>query len=498
MNRSLVIVALVAGLVAGCSEPDVGSDGGTATGGSADAMAAQAATGTFVSVSDFHFDPFYDPALFGELMATEASGWKRVFEGSAVNELAPAGADSNYNLLASALRAAPAAAPDPDFVIYSGDFLAHGFQKSFEDAVAGLAADDEPAAGDCRSAEQPPLQCFIDRTIEFMSLMFRESFGEAPIYPVLGNNDAYCGDYQVDPLGPFVARSGATWSRQLIDAGNRAAFDASFQDGGRYVVAPPASGGRIIALNTNLYSTRYKNTCAAPTDAAPPDTAAAQLRWLETQLEQAEEAGEGVFILHHIPAGTDVYATLTKGGTGSVEEVVGFWRPEYVPEFLDIIAPYGATVRGILAGHTHMDEFILIPAADAGTVMYQHITPSISPLFGNNPAFEVFTYERGEFAVLDYTTYYLPVAGTGSEESPSWQMEYRFTEAYSVPQSSASTLATLWPRLAGPGPDRGRFERFFAAGNDTATRFTDENRAAYWCGLGTVTASEFVACVAGR
>jgi len=496
--RSIVTVVLVGGLLAACGGPDVPPGAEAPIDSSADTAATRASIGTFVSLSDIHFNPFYDPALFAELMVTEASRWGRVFESSALTEIAPAGSDSNYNLMASALRAAHNVAPDPDFVIYSGDFLAHGFHEKFHDAVGMLAAGDEPAAGDCRSGADPPLQCFIDRTVEFVTQMLRQSFGEAPIYPVLGNNDSYCGDYQVDPVGPFVERAGATWSRMLIDPGNGVSFNATFRDGGHYVVSPPGAGGRIIALNTILFSSHYMNACATAPDAPTPDASTAQLGWLRRQLEQAERAGEGVMILSHIPAGTDVYATLSKGSTDSVEGVVGFWKPEYLSAFLEVIASHGATIRGILAGHTHMDMFLLVPRADSGTVTFEHVTPGISPLFGNNPAFEVFSYERGEFAVLDYTTYNLPVAGTGAEEHPSWQAEYRFSEAYSVPRLSASTLAALWPRLAEPGPDRAHFELHFAAGNDTATSFTDPNRAAYWCGIGTVTASDFVACVAGR
>jgi len=530
MNRSYVVVGLVGGLLVACGGP-AGRPGDEASTDdrSADAVASRGTTGTFVSLSDIHFDPFYDPALFAELMETDASAWGGVFEASTLTEIAPAGSDSNYNLLASALRAAREAAPDPDFVVVSGDFLAHGFQQSFRDATGALAAERESVAGDCRSDGRPPLQCFTDRTIEFVALMLRESFGEAPIYPVLGNNDSYCGDYEIDPVGPFVERTGATWSRRLIDAGNRASFDATFRDGGNYVVAPPASGGRIIALNTNLLSPHYRDACAVsdarelapvgfpprgaaadaatsqgqgtaarPVGAVSPEASMAQVRWLATQLEQAESAGEGALILYHIPAGTDVYATLKHGSTDTVEGVVGFWQTEYGPALLDIIAAYRNTIRGILAGHTHMDQYLLVPGPDSATLTFEHITPAISPMFGNNPAFKVFTYERGGFALLDYTTHYLPVVGVGAAETRAWQTEYVFSEAYSLPRLSVSTLAALWPRVTRDGPDRARFERYFAAGNEAATSFTDQTRIAYGCGIGTVTPSQFVACVARR
>jgi hypothetical protein len=167
MSRRLLATVLVVGsLFDACGGQEIPS-GEEAQAGPGE----RASTGTFVSLSDVHFDPFYDPALFAELMVTEASGWSRVFEGSTKTEIAPAGADSNYNLFASALRAAREVAPDPDFVIYPGDFLVHGFEKKFQDALGGLATEDVPGASDCRSSESQPLECFIDRTIEFFSLM---------------------------------------------------------------------------------------------------------------------------------------------------------------------------------------------------------------------------------------------------------------------------------------------------------------------------------------
>jgi len=486
--------------------PRGGSTDESEEGPDAAAGARSDATGTFVSLSDLHFDPFYDPSLFADLMATEAPGWQEVFESSSVTDLAPAGHDSGYELFASVLRAAHDAASDPDFVVYSGDFLAHGFEKTFADALAGLPAGEEPAAADCRSAGRPAVQCFIDRTIEFGARMLRASFGEAPVYPVLGNNDSYCGDYQVDPTGPFVQRTGATWSRELIDAGNRAGFDATFGDGAYYVVSPPGSGGRILALNTNLYSSRYHDACAEKDErerpqvelleGAPPEAAATQMRWLGDQLAQAESVGEGTLLLYHIPVGIDVYATLSHGDAGSANEVVSFWRREHVPEFLDVVAAHGGTIRAALAGHTHMDQYILASEAGAGAT-FEHVTPGVSPLFGNNPAFEVFTYDRGTMALVDYTKLYLPVAGANAERPPAWQPEYRFSEAYELSSISASTLADLWPRLRDAGSARSSYERYFSAGNEAGTKtFSDATRPAYWCAIGNAAASDFAACVA--
>ena len=85
--------------------------------------------GTFVVLSDLHFDPFYDPLLVSDLVRADAADWQRLFERSAVEKLGAYGEDTPYPLLASTLRAAAGEAPDPDFALITGDFLAHGFAE---------------------------------------------------------------------------------------------------------------------------------------------------------------------------------------------------------------------------------------------------------------------------------------------------------------------------------------------------------------------------------
>ena len=66
---------------------------------------------------------------------------------------------------------------------------------------------------------------------------------------------------------------------------------------------------------------------------------------------------------------------------------------------------YADTVAASFAGHTHMDDFRLIGDA-GGRYAFALITPAVSPIFGQNPAFRTIDYD-GPGAVLDQTTYYL-------------------------------------------------------------------------------------------
>jgi hypothetical protein len=157
--------------------------------------------GVILSLADFHFDPFYDPTLFQELVQSPASEWPRIFAGSQVSGYGEYGKDSNYNLFVSALNHAALAAPKADFIMLAGDWLAHDLRD-----VYYQYAGKRDAHG---------LYQFIDKTIAFLTQRIREQFPTVPIYPALGNVDSYCGDYELQPKGAFLRRTAETWKGLL-------------------------------------------------------------------------------------------------------------------------------------------------------------------------------------------------------------------------------------------------------------------------------------------
>jgi hypothetical protein len=148
---------------------------------------ARAKSGNVVSISDIHFNPFYDPSLMPALDKADYSKWEQIFSHSKIAGYGSHSADTNYNLLKSALDNIQQRAPRADFIIISGDFLAHDFQESYAKLLPGSAPNS--------------VNLFISKTIGFVTWMFRRRFPHTPVYPALGNNDSYCGDYQLEPAG---------------------------------------------------------------------------------------------------------------------------------------------------------------------------------------------------------------------------------------------------------------------------------------------------------
>ena len=137
-----------------------------------------------------------------------------------------------------------------------------------------------------------------------------------------------------------------------------------------------------------------------------------------------------------------------------------------------------------------------------------HFNPSISIHNGNNPGFQIFTYDTGDGTLLDYTTHYLSnieTAGSQGVNDPAatWERLYTFSEAYiaggRLPAGNYDAAAvagliaklradktfastTYWPFHALRGPVSG------------AGEIDDTDWDVYLCTLDKLTKAEFSAC----
>jgi sphingomyelin phosphodiesterase acid-like 3 len=429
-------------------------------------------TGVVLSLADFHFDPFYDPMLFPALVRSAPADWTPIFEGSQVTGYGQYGKDSNYNLFVSALRHAALAAPEAEIILLAGDWLAHGFAESYYEH----AGNRDPQG----------LYEFIDKTIAFLTQRIREQFPRAAIYPALGNEDSYCGDYQLQPGGEFLRRTAETWKVFFTNGDNERAFLRMFPAGGYYAVSARATPKhRVIVLNTVFFSANYRNQCGNPQD----DPAGDEIRWLAAQLKDAAAKDEKVWLLYHIPPGID--ASSTAAAT-SANPVVSFWQSGYLENFLALLDQYRDTIIFTLAGHAHMDDFRLVRDGRTNRSSFLVVTPAISPIFENNPGLHVLSYDRKTFSILDYTTYQLDLAAAGP--SQHWKEEYRFSRAYRLFPVTGSALETLLRSLQKDAQPRAMYSRYYNVSNTTDPAITEQTWPIYWCAIDHLTVAAFEAC----
>jgi sphingomyelin phosphodiesterase acid-like 3 len=444
------------------------------------AGAHMAAASDVLVLTDIHFNPLADKALAEPLAAAPAEQWPAILDRGS-ERMSNYTEDSDWKLLRTTLGALQAQ-KRPDVVLIAGDFLAHGFRDAFNRSVA---AHDDVA-----------YRRFVVKTMRFLALELANTLPKTPILPALGNNDSDCGDYGLRPGGAYLADTAAIVvgmigpSHLAGPAGESVA--RSWMALGSYAVDDPAQPGfRVIALNDNYFSARYRNSCGGEGDGNP---ARATLAWLNRALADAAAAQRKVILLYHIPPGTDAFATARHDAC-PVTPVPLLAEP-YATELHALMQRYQGTIVANIAGHLHTDAFRILRNGDKpfGFVM---IAPAISPIFGQNPSFRRFTLgDDGTISAVN--TYYLANLGDAvAGATPQWRAEASFEQSWDLPRFDTANLETLYRRLGTSEAAQQRWTQAYAVQGPASAVVTLQNFAAYRCSVGTDQSSDFARCLCG-
>lgn len=358
----------------------------------------------FLIVTDIHFDPFSGCVkspkpcvLVDKLRMTNYQEWPKLFDQYGNKTISGQYHDANYPLLKSSLDKIHELhlKEKPQFVMLLGDFIAHDYRLKYR-----RYAKDKSLEG---------YQAFVKQTIQFLTYEFAREFPDIDVYPVIGNNDSYTGDYHCDPNGKFYQDAANIWSVLIKDKTNRENFQREFPAAGYYDIALPSNRNQhIIVLNTVLFSNRIQGEKVQA-------AALEELDWLHKKLKNAEENHQQVFIADHIPIGIDVFATLI----ARFATIKQFWQPDYTVQFEKEISLFPDLVTGIFSGHIHVNKLQMLSLKKVeGVPVY--FTPSISPIFGNNPEFKIFSYNPSTFKITDIETFDYPLGQTATAE---WKEE---------------------------------------------------------------------------
>jgi len=339
--------------------------------------------GAILSLSDIHFNPFADPAIVPQLIQAGVENWAGVLDQSADTHISGYREETNYRLLVSTFERMYYTCPFPDFILFSGDLLAHNFRSTF--AQFASTGFEE----------------FVGKTLSFISWQLGQFFPSTQVLFTLGNNDAY-DVYLIAPDDSFLHNTAAIYYHGYLRESRRyeAAFKATFLQGGQYTIRARAAGlPRVVAINSVFFS------------ASNPWPAAGwrQLEWLRVQLEKARRNRERVWLITHIPPGVDVRSTLQNPDT-----ISRYWDVQhrnrrsqtFLDRFMELSEDFSGEIAGVFSGHTHMDHFRLVLNEKDRATAFVHITPALSPQYGNNPAFQLMSYDAATLDLLDVITYY--------------------------------------------------------------------------------------------
>jgi sphingomyelin phosphodiesterase acid-like 3 len=403
--------------------------------------------------SDLHFNPFADPALVKDLAAAPPSRWERILNRSELTAYSPYGQDTNWWLLQSALDSMRATEPTPAVVMITGDLLAHGFPAAYAKTV--------------QDTNRKHYRAFVYKTVAFLALELGKRFGQSQILLTPGNNDNECGDYDIEAGGPFLQDT-ARLARKLARAGGR--FNRDWKALGSYAVQPRAIRGvRILSVNSVFFSNKYQAASFADGCSQVDSTAAGRtFAWLESNLSQAAQANEKVWLMLHIPPGIDGYATMMQyrrmSAGASAEDlckkaIVPIWKPVWTTLFERVTADFQSTITATFAGHTHTDDFRLLPKQGTGGE-FVLIDPPVSPIYGQNPAFRVVSF-KSDGRLADQSTYYLTnLLAARSNVSGTWTREYSFLEAWQTRSLDGGSLNNIYDRIKSDSQVRAQWLNF--------------------------------------
>jgi 3',5'-cyclic AMP phosphodiesterase CpdA len=232
--------------------------------------------GTFLVFSDIHLDPFYGTR---HAMSPECRGADEPF--------GVLGCDSPLALVNDTLRAARAAYPNPDFIIFNGDLARH--------EMAALP-DPKAALTNIIGNVSTLFDLYFPNVTRFGSPAV-EAHGQLLV--TLGNNDVVPG-YALELTSSGASNSTNTtvdmlklladdWAHELTTAEY-----ATLAFGG-YFAREVVPGLHVLSINTILYSSHHAPNTSSAVD---PNF---QFAWLRGQLEHVRGLGHRAYIVGHIP-----------------------------------------------------------------------------------------------------------------------------------------------------------------------------------------------------
>ncbi|XP_044748363.1 sphingomyelin phosphodiesterase-like [Coccinella septempunctata] len=342
-------------------------------------------------LTDMHIDPRYTPgsnAVCGETLCCQDD------QGIPENSEDACGvwgdyrsADTPMKLLEETLRHAKA--QNVDYVYSTGDIIPHRVWSTSRESNSELE-------------------------LEIMDLL-RDSF-DVPVLFVLGNHEPH----PMNMYAPLSINQTSLSTKWLYDA-LRTEELAEFPDerglgkieaGGFYTVLL-RPGFRVIVLNNNACYTENYWLAYEDYDLY------GQLAWLIEVLSKAEQDGEYVHILYHIPTG--------------YKSCLGTWAREYNK----ILNRFTETISGQFSGHTHADEFFLYYniSNPAEAIQIAFNGASLSTYVENNPSYKIYDVNTRNYRVDDFEewTFNLTDANLYPEKnSVDWYKLYSFRETYGL------------------------------------------------------------------
>ncbi|KAM5248630.1 acid sphingomyelinase-like phosphodiesterase 3b [Ctenodactylus gundi] len=416
---------------------------------------ASAETGKFWHISDLHLDPNYTVSK-DPLQVCPSAGSQPVHNAGPWGDYL---CDAPWALINASIYAMKEIEPQPDFILWTGDDTPHVPDEKLGEAM-------------------------VLKIVAGLSGLIREVFPDTKVYAAMGNHDFH-------PKNQFPAESNNIYTQvaELWRPWLANESIALFKEGAFYSekLAGIIRAGRVVVLNTNLY---YSNNQLTAGMADPCQ----QFQWLDEVLTNATRAGETVYIIGHVPP-----------GIFEKKQSKAWFREDFNKEYLKVVRKHHGIIAGQFFGHHHTDSFRMFYDDAGAPISVMFLTPGVSPwkttLPGvvngsNNPGIRLFEYNRATLGLQDMVTYFMNLSRANEQNTPLWELEYRLTEAYRVPDASVHSMHTALSRIASDWSTLQRYYVYNSVSYDSST--CDETcRVEHVCAMQQVAFDAYAACLQG-
>ena len=205
----------------------------------------------------------------------------------------------------------------------------------------------------------------------------------------------------------------------------------------------------------------------------------AELHWLADQLDIAEKQHSHVWLVFHIPYGIDNYNTARRPS-----RITLFWQPIYQQKLIKLLDQYSSEmITTIISSHIHMDGF------QRHYLIINPFVSSISPIFGNNPSYKYYLYDKNNFKLENFMVYYLDLAATPL----LWKQEYNFNHHYQ-PNCVHCFVSQGLLAIYKYGQAMQSYQRYYTISSKQLL-ITRHQWRYYWCGINNATPKSFHQCL---
>ena len=336
-----------------------------------------------LQVTDIHLDMEYKegavancnlPLCCRDLRDDDLVPVKQIFAGKYGTT---ANCDANIETVRA--FAAKAKETNPDYIMFTGDNIAHS---------VWLVTQEE-----------------VIRATKMQIEAIQEQFGlETPIYPAIGNHEKAPVDEFHGEETELLQGLADVFKPYLTEE----AYE-TFRKYGYYSMIVK-NNLRIVSINCLLCDSMNFNLLYDFTQTK------AMFTWLEQVLSEAEKNGEIVHIMNHIPM------------LSTQHTIQCAWRLKILMD------RYQNIIRGFFSGHSHSEYLSMVHEYYNETIPthVNYICSGLTPYSEYQPSFRLYLVDKEGLYVQDYIQYRMNLIESNEKKEPVWFIPYSATDLFNV------------------------------------------------------------------